>query len=426
MKTITYVKKAFLLMMAFIFPCVLLAQMEVVPNNSLPTKRILDILIDGSDLWIAGDAGVIKYNKTTCYCIRYIPFKGGYMYASSVVRLAKDHKENIWANSYCNGIGKFDGETWTIYSQNQGNFPQNQCEAIVIDKEDNKWMGSALSLIKFDDENLEEWMTDCGLSSAPFITAMALDYDEILWFGGYQVTCAFGRFTGEGFEYYNMKEGYPISGITEIAVDNRNNIWMATTQQGLIKYDKQTFTAYTSENSNLPNNTIFDIEFDKEGNLWLACYPSLVKFDGVTFTEYECPEIKSWIHCIAIEDNGDIWIGTHDDGLFLFSNGEFHLVKLDCSVVSISENDKPAKNEVFTVFTNASEMVIDFSLQESAQVSLSVFDMQGKEVCTILNNSHLTSGKHRYSWSYTKSPSGIYLVRYVVNGTVNVKKVIIP
>jgi hypothetical protein len=163
---------------------------------------------------------------------------------------------------------------------------------------------------------------------------------------------------------------------------------------------------------------------DKEGNLWLAGLRQLVKFDGTTFTKYEHPDIKTFIFCIAIEDNGDIWVGTYDNGFFLFSNGEFQ--EIDLNKVSIDENNKPAKDDAFTIFANASEMVVDFSLPESAQVSLTVFDIQGKEVCSILKDNNLMSGKHQYSWTYIRSSSGVYLVRYTVNGVVNVKKVVIP
>ena len=410
-----YVKKVFLLMLTFIVPCILLAQ-------DFPTKRILDILIDGSDLWLAGDAGVIKYDKITGEQITYKPFTGEFQYSKTTLKLAKDHEKNIWATSVHHGIGKFDGRIWTCYSEKQGAFPFDQWNyAIVIDKENNKWIGNYLSLVKSDNANWEEWR--CEYGAQPFITAMALDTDGILWVGGSSILCGtFGKFTEDGFEFYNTEDLY---GVNCIAIDQRNDKWLATTFHGLKKYDGQQFTSYTAENSDIPNNNVYDIKIDKSGNLWLACSKYLVKFDGATFTKYEHPDIKSWIHCIYIEENGDIWVGTYDDGLLLFSDGEFRPIEIDMSV-AIAENDKPIKKESFTVFANTSEVVIDFSLTEATGVSLSVFDMQGKEICSILKNNNLTSGKHQYSWNHTKCPSGLYLVRYVVNGSVHTKKVVIP
>jgi len=413
-----YVKKAFVLLMAFIVPCVLLAQ-------DLPTNRIFDILIDDSDLWIAGDVGVIKYDKITGEQTVYTPFKGEFTYSKTTLKLAKDHEENIWATSVHHGIAEFDGESWTIYSENQGNFPFDQWnEAIVIDKNNHKWIGNFVYLVKSDNTDNEiwkSWMTDCDFSSAPFITAMAMDNDDVLWIGGCQNPCTFGKFTGEGFEYYDID----VSCITQIIVDQRNNLWIASTNHGLIKYDNGQFTSYTTDNSDIPNNSIYDIKADKEGNLWLASGRYLVKFNQETFTKYEHPDIRSWIHCLSIEDNGDVWIGTHEDGFFLFSMGEFYPIEL-ISEVAIDEPDKPAKNDFFTVFVNASDIVIDFSLTQSANVSLSVCDIQGKEVCNILRNNDLISGKHQYSCTHTRFPSGLYFVRYVVNGVADVKKVVIP
>ena len=430
MKTqfISYVKKAIFSLIAFIIPCVLLAQVETTPNDGLPTKRILDILIDGSDLWIAGDVGVIKYDKTTGEQIIYQPFTGEFQYSKTTLKLAKDHEKNIWATSVHHGIGKFDGRIWTLYSTEQTGFQFDQWNYdIVIDKDNNKWIGTYFYLVKSDNEKWEKWRPEtleCEYTSLSFITAMALDHNEVLWVGGSSTCGTFGKFTGDGFEFYNTGEPpAPINHVTSIAVDGENDKWIGTTFDGFRKYDGQQFTSYTTENSDLPDNHVNDIKIDKDGHLWLACYKYLVKFDKKTFTKYEHSGFQSGIHCIAIEDNGDIWIGTHDDGLLLFSDGGFRSIELN--FVSIAENDKPVKNEAFTVFAGASEVVIDFSLTESAHVSLSVFDMQGKEVCSILKNNNLISGKHQYSWNHAGNPNGLYLVRYVVNGTVNVKKVVI-
>lgn len=41
------------------------------------------------------------------------------------------------------------------------------------------------------------------------------------------------------------------------------------------------------------------------------------------------------------------------------------------------------------------------------------------------NQRNLSNGYYQYVWNHTNNPSGVYLVRYVVNGVVNVKKVVI-
>ena len=328
----SYIKKALLILMAIIVPSILFSQ-------GLPTKRIIDILIDGSDLWLAGDAGVIKYNKTTGEQIIYRPFYTGdpFSYSNTSLKLTKDHEGNLWVASYANGIGNYDGKEWKVYSANYGNFPINSTSAIFVDKHNNKWIGSPAYFIKFNNEKWETWHNEtleCQSSSASFITAMALDHDGVIWIGGYSSLCGtFGKFTGDGFEFYNVEEPEQIIGVTSIAVDKRNNIWVSG--NGLRKYDGKEFTTYTHENSTLPITDIHDIKVDNAGNVWFAGNTCLIKFDGTTFTKYDCPNIKPFIFCLAIEDNGDIWVGTYDDGLLLFSNGEFRQVELN--FVSIEE-----------------------------------------------------------------------------------------
>ena len=54
-----------------------------------------------------------------------------------------------------------------------------------------------------------------------------------------------------------------------------------------------------------------------------------------------------------------------------------------------------------------SETKIKFSIPQSAQVNLKVYDAAGKEV-TVLVNSELRAGEYQYDWNAVNLPSGVY------------------
>lgn len=81
-----------------------------------------------------------------------------------------------------------------------------------------------------------------------------------------------------------------------------------------------------------------------------------------------------------------------------------------------------SNEDVLNVANNGAGISINFTLSEKAKVSLSVINLRGEEIVSILRNGQLQAGEYNYSAGLTK---GIYLVKQVVNGNVNVKKVII-
>lgn len=96
---------------------------------------------------------------------------------------------------------------------------------------------------------------------------------------------------------------------------------------GLSKLDTETgqWTHFTTSNSQIPHNRVWDIDFDSEGNMWIGTHGGgLAKFDGVSnFTVYDNASTggKIWnrVYEIAIDSQGNLWCSggpeTNDVGL---------------------------------------------------------------------------------------------------------------
>ncbi|MEN3039728.1 MAG: hypothetical protein ABDI07_11395, partial [Candidatus Kryptonium sp.] len=63
------------------------------------------------------------------------------------------------------------------------------------------------------------------------------------------------------------------------------NKWIGT--GGLVKFDGKSWTVYNAKNSGLPDDWVTSIAIDAQGNKWIGMEESgLVKFDGKIWTVY--------------------------------------------------------------------------------------------------------------------------------------------
>jgi len=102
--------------------------------------------------------------------------------------------------------------------------------------------------------------------------------------------------------------------ITSLAIEDEY-IWIGT-NLGLVKLNILTGekVSYNKANSGLPSNVIFAIAIDEQGNKWIGTYEGgFVKFDGVNWTVYNTSNSglpSNNVRAIAIDSQGNKWIGT--------------------------------------------------------------------------------------------------------------------
>ncbi len=86
----------------------------------------------------------------------------------------------------------------------------------------------------------------------------------------------------------------------------------------------------------LSQGLILSIVQDKQGIMWFGTMDGLNKYDGYHFTVYRHEQgnpyslAGNYIKHIAEDDNGNLWVGTYYNGLYLFDRAaeKFYPVKL--------------------------------------------------------------------------------------------------
>lgn len=121
------------------------------------------------------------------------------------------------------------------------------------------------------------------------VAAICEDYDGNMWFAvnkpfpaNYAVLY---KLEGDSIIVYDSTSpGYTdIGGISGLAVDQQNNLWIATAGTGLIKFDGTEWTYFDMVEiaPNSINNSAWDVEVDEENNIWVGTYwAGLAKYDG--------------------------------------------------------------------------------------------------------------------------------------------------
>ncbi len=93
--------------------------------------------------------------------------------------------------------------------------------------------------------------------------------------------------------------------------DKNGNIWLAS-WQGIIRYDGKVFTNYTLKFGLERIHAISGFE-DKMGNLWFGTLRAGVyKYDGVSFKHYTTKDgmVSDFVNCMMEDREGNIWLGT--------------------------------------------------------------------------------------------------------------------
>jgi ligand-binding sensor domain-containing protein len=163
------------------------------------------------------------------------------------------------------------------------------------------------------------------------IKALAFEGDD-LWLGLSNGIIRYNTKTPDTHEIYtahSTQGGLLSNGIYSLKVDAQGNKWIGTYGGGLTRYDGRqwlTFTPYGSGQTvsygkdwqHYPFGTglgdlwVYDTLFDRQGNLWVATWKGVSKFDGKTFTTYTTEDglIDKWVYAIAMDHEGIFWFGT--------------------------------------------------------------------------------------------------------------------
>lgn len=238
----------------------------------------------------------------------------------------QDSKGNLWFGTIGEGVVRYDTKTLTYFSTPDG-FINNTVYAINEDNNGALWFGTDQGVYKYDGKTFRNYNQKDGLNHLDISRkGILVDKAGTIWVGThggvYRYDPVADRKGSQSFSLFTQLPPINVAGILE---DRQGNIWFASSDKGVFRYDTRppalrtssgepdgqgkTITTITGKEK-LGENYAGGIAQDMAGNLWFTMKHGICKYDGKTFTEYTAKDglggTEFW--GLYIEQSGIIWV----------------------------------------------------------------------------------------------------------------------
>lgn len=184
----------------------------------------------------------------------------------NVTCIKTDNEGNIWIGTTSQGFFIWiEGAVYQSYSE-----PFKTVNDIEQDSKGNVWIGTNNGVLKWDGKSFSLMTMANGLPDN-LITALFNDSQGRLWIGTFYGQTA-SWIDSQGIHQRSLFNGNMMPcEINDICEDDAGNIWFATFESGLIKFDGVVPYSYKKYNG-LAENDIVASAKDNDGNVWFGLY----------------------------------------------------------------------------------------------------------------------------------------------------------
>jgi hypothetical protein len=206
--------------------------------NGLNSNKVYCIEEDANgDIWIGTDAGVSHYNGSS-----WISYGSPDLHWSGVSAIAFDSNGDKWFGAPLGhlvpigGFTHFDGTTFTIYDDSDG-IMSNLVTSILIDNQDNKWIGTDLGMSVLNSSNtsfidhIEMYSLPPPHDSINPVVDIVMDSYGRIWtaiYVGYLAEGGIAYWNGVQWEDFHVNDGLAGPNVRGLAIDSEDNVWVAT------------------------------------------------------------------------------------------------------------------------------------------------------------------------------------------------------
>jgi photosystem II stability/assembly factor-like uncharacterized protein len=395
-------------------------------------------------------AGVFK---STDFGESWMPINNG-ITSAEVLDICFDNNGNMFAACWSNGVQKStdNGVTWKVINNGLTN---SYLLSIIVDDEGNLLAGTEQGIFSSTNGG-EDWIRTIPAGN-DFGYHLFKDGSNRLYvlnyFGGIYRTENLGN------SWIRIDQNLPSSASRwGFAIDGNNNLYAGTASGSIYKStndglswtkvyqssNQNSFLSYISISKNgyiyATNNYEGILLSTDQGSSW-----ELVKVDQEYQTRYPiAANSKGEVFASGAgdklyysNDNGNSWfdytsnlkytsvrniVMDKDENIYLATNESIWKINPD-SIVSVAENTEiPSEYNLYQNYPNPFNptTTIKYSVKEAGMVTLTVYDILGKEITTLVNELK-SPGEYSVSFDASSLPSGVYI--YTIRaGTFNASR----
>jgi ligand-binding sensor domain-containing protein/signal transduction histidine kinase/DNA-binding response OmpR family regulator len=283
---------------------------------------------------------------------------------NTVETIFQDSRGYIWFGTR-DGLNQYDGYNIRIFRNNATNLKSisdNYIKCICEDARHNIWIGTLNGLNKFDPYKnsftvYKHDPSNKNSLSGNEINCLYTGKEGKLWIGTNSGGLNYYDAKNDDFKQYQYKKNYPLKHIydeiNDLYEDGYRNLWIGT-DKGIILYNGKTGglinTFKLKGNSDYHiNYTITKIQEDKQGNIWIGTLD-----DGIVVINLNTQTVKQFRHndkepfslstdqirSLFIDKKGKIWAGGINGSLDLFNsaiNAFIHCKNVPGNPLSLSQ-----------------------------------------------------------------------------------------
>ncbi len=277
------------------------------------------------NIWVATEGGLCKFIPGIDRFETFLFSRDTVPFANEFYEVFLEEPATLWVGTAIHGLLKFDLKTETFLRQfkhdpgNPFSIASNWVGKITGDEDGKFWIGAFGSMDIFDPDSGKfihvKDESHAGWSEVfQWNNSLVVDYSGNIWAATWQ-TGIYKYNPGKGRFHFlrpNRSNKLDEAEILAVCDDRRGNIWLGSTT-GLVRWDRKngTFQRYAHEAGNpnsLSDNRVSSIVEDPDGYLWLGTNKGLDRLDPRTgtirrFQPYGQSDLRVWK-----SKKGEIWV----------------------------------------------------------------------------------------------------------------------
>jgi ligand-binding sensor domain-containing protein/signal transduction histidine kinase len=272
----------------------------------------------GSGVWVAANGRLRKFEAG-----HWTVDLGAYNWTNRpIYDLREDRENRLWVATLGGGLFRYDLHGEVLHLTSHNGLPTDFVRCVAEDREGNIWVGTeGGGLCRLKQSIFQTYGVKEGLASDQ-VMAVAEAQDGGLWIST----------DGDGLDYwkdgkirhYGFNEGLRNGNVWSVIQDRHGIVW-AGTWDGIYELDGGKFVGL-SDGQTIGWQVLALYE-DSKDYLWLGqqAFGGITRLRNSERTVIKIPGTSANldVRCFKEDHDGNLWVGTSEDGLYRMKDGKF-------------------------------------------------------------------------------------------------------